>query len=56
MREGRVKVRGERDSGWVGRDRQCRTLYTLVKILDFILSEDFELKGDLNTLCFKSTG
>ena len=28
----------------------------MVKILDFILSEDFELKGDLNTLCFKSTG
>lgn len=27
----------------------------LVKILDFILSEDFELEGGLNQLCFKST-
>lgn len=52
---GRVKVRRERANGWTGRDRQepCKAL---VRFLDFTLSEDFELKGDSNSLCFRSSG
>lgn len=53
MRGGRVKVRRERANGWTGRDRQepCKAL---VRFLDFTLSEDFEFKGDSNSLCFRS--
>lgn len=54
MREGGVKIRKERGQGVGGEGQIMQDVVGFVKILDFILSEDLELKGGLNQLCFKS--